>query len=388
MSEYQHYGFQAIDRPLSQDDREWLRSLSTRAEITSTSFVNEYHWGGFRGDPIKMMGRCFDVFVYFANWGSRRFIMRLPRGSFDLDKARQYCVGDCVSLLEKKDCILLDFSRNDETGDWEGWANDSEWMAAIVPLRANLLDDDWRCLYPGWLTGIEEDTLCEEDREPPLPPGMKSLSAPLRAFADFMGIDSELIETSAEPSEERKTNKPSAQDLNKWIRSLASSEKDELLQRVAQGDELDPRRFLLRQFKQTVQGRNTARGDKDSRERRTVAQISETWRQQVEAKRLRLEQEAEQERERRAREKAQARKKHLEDTARRSEAIWREVLTWTAKRSPKGYDRAIELLSDLKDAAAMTNRRDEFTCRLRELQQSHSSKPSLILRIAQAGLAR
>ena len=48
MSEYQYYGSQAIDRPLSGDDMRWLRGLSTRAQITTTSFVNVYNWGDWR----------------------------------------------------------------------------------------------------------------------------------------------------------------------------------------------------------------------------------------------------------------------------------------------------------------------------------------------------
>ena len=69
MSEYQYYGFQAIDQPLSEDDMRWLRGLSTRAQITTNSFVNVYHWGNFRGDPVTVMERCFDAFVYVTNWG-------------------------------------------------------------------------------------------------------------------------------------------------------------------------------------------------------------------------------------------------------------------------------------------------------------------------------
>jgi hypothetical protein len=44
VSEYQYYEFLAIDRPLDEDERAEVRSLSTRARITATSFVNEYHW--------------------------------------------------------------------------------------------------------------------------------------------------------------------------------------------------------------------------------------------------------------------------------------------------------------------------------------------------------
>ncbi|MFF7926153.1 hypothetical protein ACFZDP_34315 [Streptomyces mirabilis] len=45
VSEYQYYEFLAVDRPLTEAEIAQVRALSTRARITSTSFVNEYHWG-------------------------------------------------------------------------------------------------------------------------------------------------------------------------------------------------------------------------------------------------------------------------------------------------------------------------------------------------------
>jgi len=45
MSEYQYYEFLAIDRPLTNKQIDQVRAFSTRAQITSTHFVNEYHWG-------------------------------------------------------------------------------------------------------------------------------------------------------------------------------------------------------------------------------------------------------------------------------------------------------------------------------------------------------
>lgn len=44
MSEYQYYEFQAIDRRLTTEEMARLRSFSTRARITPTSFVNDYGW--------------------------------------------------------------------------------------------------------------------------------------------------------------------------------------------------------------------------------------------------------------------------------------------------------------------------------------------------------
>ena len=57
MSEYQYYEFLAIDRPLTSKERDAIRQFSTRAEISSTSFTNEYHWGNFKGDPQPRMLR-------------------------------------------------------------------------------------------------------------------------------------------------------------------------------------------------------------------------------------------------------------------------------------------------------------------------------------------
>jgi hypothetical protein len=50
MSEYQYYEFQAIDRPLDRAAQDALRSISSRARITATSFTNHYEWGDLKGD--------------------------------------------------------------------------------------------------------------------------------------------------------------------------------------------------------------------------------------------------------------------------------------------------------------------------------------------------
>lgn len=45
MSEYQLYEFVAVDRPLTSAQRRQLRDISSRAEITASSFRNEYNYG-------------------------------------------------------------------------------------------------------------------------------------------------------------------------------------------------------------------------------------------------------------------------------------------------------------------------------------------------------
>ena len=100
MSEYQYYEFQAIDRRLSTREMAELRSFSTRARITPTSFVNDYQWGDFKGDEDAWMEKYFDAFLYFANWGTRVLKLRLSSRLLDSATARLYCVAESASKRE------------------------------------------------------------------------------------------------------------------------------------------------------------------------------------------------------------------------------------------------------------------------------------------------
>lgn len=71
MSEYPYYEFQAIDRPLDERAMIALRAITSRAIIPTTSLVNGYHWGDFKGDPDRLMDQYFDAHLYVDNWGTR-----------------------------------------------------------------------------------------------------------------------------------------------------------------------------------------------------------------------------------------------------------------------------------------------------------------------------
>gem|GEM_PF-4090062 len=44
MSTYQYYFFEAIDKPLTDQQQKELRKISSRAQINSRRFENEYNW--------------------------------------------------------------------------------------------------------------------------------------------------------------------------------------------------------------------------------------------------------------------------------------------------------------------------------------------------------
>jgi len=110
--------------------------LSTRARITSSSFVNDYQWGDLKGDPRAWMERYFDAFLYLANWGTRRIALRLPVGVLDAKVAAQYCVGQSAHSWATSTHVILDLSSEDEDGD-EWWEEEGR-LASIVPARAEL----------------------------------------------------------------------------------------------------------------------------------------------------------------------------------------------------------------------------------------------------------
>lgn len=101
MSMYQYYEFQAVDRPLSANEMSDLRSYSSRARITPTSFVVDYSWGSFKGDEDAWMTKYFDAFLYLANWGTHVLKLSLPSRLLAHETARAYCFGNNAFIDEK-----------------------------------------------------------------------------------------------------------------------------------------------------------------------------------------------------------------------------------------------------------------------------------------------
>src|SRR4029077_668651 len=153
MSEYQYYEFLALDRPLTDKQRAELGSISTRAEITATRFVNEYEWGDLKGDPRTMVERYFDAFLYLANWGTRRLMFRLPLGVMDVETAQQYCYTDTASVIQTDSHLILSFYVDQEEPD-DYWEEPGGQLAAIAQTRSELAPGGLRLPYLARLMGL------------------------------------------------------------------------------------------------------------------------------------------------------------------------------------------------------------------------------------------
>jgi hypothetical protein len=109
-----------------------------------------------------------------------------------LRTAKRYCRGKSATATAKGDFVILSFDSEDESGD--GWDDDGTgWLSSLLPLRADIAAGDYRALYLAWLLCVQVGEVPPHATQPPIPQGLGSLTAPLRAFADFLRIDPDLL---------------------------------------------------------------------------------------------------------------------------------------------------------------------------------------------------
>jgi hypothetical protein len=197
MSEFQYYEFVAIDRPLSLSVQKKLRTITSRATITATRLVNTYEWGDFKGDPHALVTQHFDVFLYYSNWGDRHLIMRVPAAKLDMKLALQYCAprpaksrrGSSVATVSKSEThVVLSWSSEDEFAAGQD-EFESTALAALTPIRNELMSGDYRALYLSWLLRQQAGEIRGSDKEPARPPKLKRMTGSQMAFAEFLRLD-------------------------------------------------------------------------------------------------------------------------------------------------------------------------------------------------------
>jgi len=373
VSEYQYYEFLALDRPLTDKQRAELRSISTRAEITATRFVNEYEWGDLKGDPQKMVERYFDAFLYLANWGTRRLMFRLPRGVLDAETAARYCHTDTASIIETGSHLIVSLYLDRDPDDY--WDEPGGQLAAMVQARSELAAGDLRLLYLAWLLALQSGEMDDEDTQPPVPAGLGNLSASLQAIVDFFEIDQDLIAVAADSS-------PSIEEprgLAEFLASVGAEEKDALLARVAAGEGAQVQALLLRRFWATA-------GAPPAAPARDPVELLEPTAGRMDARAAALEERLREEEAREAEAKAAAYTRRLDQLAAREEAAWAKVAEWIETKRPNDYDLAVSLLRDLQALADRQENSAAFQKGFGELRAQHQRKPSLLDRFDQAGM--
>ena len=253
MSECQYYEFRAIDAPLGKRQIATLRGLSSRATITPVSFVNEYHYGSLSADPLEWMKRCFDAFVYVANWCERELMFRLPKRLFDPKPWQPFTDDGALSFTRSKEFVVISIGNAGRETDAADGHDGSEWLDRLLPIRAEIASGDHRALYLAWLGGLTEDDSTGDG--PTVPAGLRSLTPAQKALVRFLEVPARAVSAAARTSPPlRPVRRP---DISRSITRLSKGEALAWVRRIAMDDPVRTKSALLRELEAGRRERST-----------------------------------------------------------------------------------------------------------------------------------
>lgn len=336
MSEFQYVYFAAVDRRLDDQAMQFMRKQSSRAEITNWTFINEYHYGDFRGDPHQMLQRGYDVHLHYANFGIRRLMFRLPNGLPGGKEFFDRCGEDCETIAwksdQKGDGGILEINPEADAGTYSDPDVDlAAMMAALPEIRKSLSSGDQRVLYLMWLaTAFSGDSI-----EPPVPAGLQSLTSALSELGAFYELPSDLIAAAAKESGELPKNINSQSPIDAWLKQQSESDLRELAASFLGENFASAREsVLLKICKQSGQSCwPTSESNRTLGELHAAAVELRSQRQQREQKAQQA-----------------ARQKYLARLAADPEQTFRKIRALIESCKSIGYEQAAELLVDLRTA--------------------------------------
>jgi hypothetical protein len=306
--------------------------------------------------------------------------LRLPQELVDYKAFRAMLPGEAAQVRKSGNSVIVAFENQFEGDDWD---DGTGWMGSLMSLRSELLRGDIRCLYLGWLLCAQNEEFAEDELEPAVPPGLGELSAPLHSLIEFLGIDENLVEIAATVSAALDAG-PDREELATWIQSLPEEEKNNLLVAAVSGPGERWKNGLLRRFKQ----QNTRRtlSSPEAICRRTAGDLLRLVHARVEERTRLLQANRAVEAARRKAEDEANRSRYLDQLRKREEATWSQIAAHIKKRQPNEYDKAVNLLIDLRDLALRQGRMAAFQSALGNLRQEHVAKESLLRRLTKAKL--
>ncbi|MCA2723424.1 MAG: hypothetical protein IM333_13005 [Microcystis sp. M048S1] len=370
MSEYQYYEFQAIDRPLTQEERAAICELSSRVKPTATTASFTYSYGNFRGDPKQVLARYFDIMYYITNWGTQQLMFRFPTSLINREAIELYCIDNYISLSFAGDWAILDWEFSQEEG-FNDWIEGEGILSELIGLRQEILQQDYRGLYLAWLKAIDlYEGYVDIDKtqlEPPLPPGLNQLSASQKAFIEIVELDEHLLNVACASS--GKLTTISKQTWQQAISHLSASEREDFLLRLAKGEH-----NLSAKFKQKL-SQLIPTSPASNQPRRTIQELLEAAAEEGKKAEKRQQQEAE-----------ANRIEELQTLAKREAQVWQQVESLIQKAQSKSYDEAVKLLVKLRDLAEYQNGLPVFQERLNRIYEQYSNRSGLKRRLQEIGL--
>jgi hypothetical protein len=252
MSEYQYIAFRAIDGPVTEENLEYMRRQSSRAEITPWSFDNEYEYSDFRGNAREMLRRGYDIHLHYANFGTRHLMIRFPDGLADPEAAKPYFSKHSPTYFKDKsgEGGILSIEPFHEAGELEEIWEIAEFLERLVPIRAEILGGDLRPLYLATLAVVTDGNHDpDREKEPPVPAGLDNLTDAQVAMAEFFGLDGPLITAAARNSPVLPTQMNPENQIESWLEGQPEAAKNAWLAQLMADPQSTVRREILKAFR-------------------------------------------------------------------------------------------------------------------------------------------
>lgn len=367
MSEYQYYRFECVNSSLSVPQRNRLRNISSRAEITSHSFCVQYHYGDLSADPEALMMDFFDIGFYYTNWGQVNAYLKLPAGTIPCD-FKVINADFYVSFVENKQNQLLIFTLEDDYRYRDDESAES-FMLHLVALRTELLTGDYRALYFHWLSQANDDMALE-----PLPLiafDFHQLTQAQLAFTTLFDIPLPSIRALhlLLQSMPAHVPQPTVLTAQQQVAKLTDAEKDALLCRLFDEGKIfaADAYALLRTQETPIEYSDWV----------TVASLHPFW--HVAEKEV-MQEERMAEAERLARETL-LRNEHLEAVYKAHQSHWDSAFEEAARGCASGYDNASRTLQVLFDAYQLKQSSSEFKQNFDVFISKNKQRKALIKRL-------
>lgn len=380
MSEYQYYEFLAVDRPLTGEQTNALRQISTRAQITPVSFINHYNYGSFKGDPDKLMQHYFDVHVYVANWMTATFMLRLPIDALSQEAVDAFKIRYMLDFESTKThWVITWYLEESENYARFGEESGQGWMPRLAPIREELLRGDIRSLYIGWLAAVTHGTIDDDQMEPLPVNGLGDLTPSQQALAEFLEVDPDLLAGAGIGSKKFQAATVSQEKMDEWIDDLSEKQIKAVIRQIIEGEGLQAVRSLQGEF---MAWQRELQKDADLPPQRPVAAL---WENAEKAEEIRLK-EAEQKRKQQEVKRQKERENFLKNLSKNLPEMWDSLQQTVQRGSGLAYDEVCRSIVDISQAHARFGDRSRFTKELEQFMAGHTRRKALIQRLVKAGV--
>jgi hypothetical protein len=368
VSEYQYYRFERLAGYLDSKQREALRRISSRAEITATSFQVYYHYGDLKADTYEVVLKYFDIGFYYADWGSIDVYIKLPIGT--IPDALLGFDANGFHVHETQEWQLLVFSIEDyyEYFDDE---HAEDFFQHLASLRDELMQGDYHLLYFTWLKALDSND--ELAAVPMIGFDFNHLSEAQLAFATLFDIPLALVKALALALAANPSHQPTQSQfqLEDWLNKLTETEKNNLLTAVFEQGQLTRHQALAMTKKEQLNKQETY-------QYWLSAEVIEPYIEM--AKKQLKQQQAAALAQKMAIEKA-AKEAALSEVYTQREYFWQQAQEQANRACASGYDQASRDLHQLAEAYQFKGEGAEFERCFKQFIANNNGRKALLNRL-------